>query len=355
MKLNKISNSILILVIILVCFGVGVMFARAASVTNFSDTMSRLATSTASSHIIKFTTPTGASDSTDTIIITFPSDFNFTGKAATSSVTFTHGATTGAENTETLAASPSATAWGAAFSGTQNRVYTLTAPTDGIGTAAVAASDIIIITYNNSSSTNPTTAGAYVITISGTFGDSGSAAVRILSDDQVRITATVDPTLTFTISDNDIGFGSLSASDARFATGDAVGTTTEAAAHTITASTNARSGYIITLNGSTLADTASSSITISAIGATAAASTVGSEQFGVRYTASGGTGIVTAPYNDATPKWAFDTAAFPDQIASTATSSDTTTYSAYYIANIAGSTEAGSYASTLTYIATATF
>jgi hypothetical protein len=128
-----------------------------------------LKVSTLSSHTIKFTTPTGAAESTDTIIITFPADFNFTSKTI-GTVTFTHGATTGAENTETLAATPSATAWGAVFSGTQNRILTLTAPTDGIGAAAVAASDKVIITYDNTNSTNPTTQNPYTISISGTFG-----------------------------------------------------------------------------------------------------------------------------------------------------------------------------------------
>ena len=54
--------------------------ATAASLTAVSDTLSSSKISTASSHTIKFTTPTGTSAAGATIIITFPSDFNFTSK-----------------------------------------------------------------------------------------------------------------------------------------------------------------------------------------------------------------------------------------------------------------------------------
>jgi hypothetical protein len=211
--------------------------------------------------VIRFTSPTGASDNTDTIIVTFPSDFNFTSKTI-GTVTFTHGASTGAEITETLAASPSATAWGAVFSGTQNRVLTLTAPSDGVGAGSLAAADKIILTYDNTNSINATTATTFNIAISGTFGDTGSILIQTLTDDQVQVSATVAQTLTFSISDNSIGFGTLSSSAARFATGDEAGTGSEAEAHTL-AAPNAASGYTTTLKGATLT---SGAATITAIG-----------------------------------------------------------------------------------------
>ena len=67
-------------------------------------------------------------------------------------------------------------------------------------------------------------------------------------------------------------------------------------------------------------------------------------------TASGGSGTVSAPYDGA----GF-AAAFPDEVASATGASADTTYSVRYVANIAGNTEAGSYTSTLTYIATGNF
>lgn len=323
--------------------------AEAASITSASDTMSSLAVNATSTHAIRFTAPTGASDNTDTIIITFPSDFDFTGKSI-SSVSFTHGASTGLEATETLAAAPSASDWGAVFSGTENRVLTLTAPSDGEGTALVAPNDRIIISYTAASSTNPSSPGSYAIAISGAFGDSGDITVNILSSDQVSIAATVPQSLTFTISDNSVGFGALTASNARYATGDAAGSTTEAEAHTLVVGTNASSGYTVTASGTTLT---SGGNTISAIGASNSASSVGTEQFGLRIQASGGNGAVVVPYSAS--GFAFDSGSFPDQVATSTSASANTTYSVRYLANIGASTEAGSYSSTLTYVATANF
>lgn len=326
----------------------GVQVAYAASLTALSDTMSSLkADPTVSSHVIKFTTPTGAAESTDTIIITFPSDFNFTSKTI-GTVTFTHGATTGLESTETLAASPSASAWGAVFSGTENRILTLTAPTDGTGAAVVAASDKIIITYNSTNSINASV-GTYVVAISGTFGDTGNITINIIADDQVAVTATVAQSLTFSISDNTIEFGTLSASDDFFAD-DSAGNPTEVEAHNLIVGTNAGNGYTMTLNGATLT---SGAFTISAIGSSNTATSIGTEQFGLRMTASGGVGAVSAPY--AAAGFAFDTAAFPDEVAASTAASANTTYSVRYIANIGSATEAGAYTSTLTYVATANF
>lgn len=327
----------------------GWQVAQAASLTSLSNTMSSSRISALSSHLMRFTTPTAVTDNTDTIIITFPADFNFTGKTI-GTVTFTHGPSTGLENVEPLAASPSATAWGAVFSGTQSRVLTLTAPTDGIGTSAILANNRIIINYTSANSINPTVAGPYVIAISGTFGATGNITVSILSDDQVSVSATVAQSLTFSISDNTIGFGTLSASGPRFATGDTNGNATEIEAHNLVVGTNAANGYTMTINGQTLT---SGAHTINAIGASNVASNFGTEQFGLRMTATGGSGTVSAPYAD--PGYAFDTAAFPDQIASAPGSSANTTFSVRYLANITANTEAGSYSSALVYTATANF
>lgn len=346
-KLAAITSLSLIVTMLLIVVA-PIQYAFAASLTALSDTMSSSKVSTLSSHVLKFTTPTGANEATDTIIITFPSDFNFTSKTI-GTVTFTHGASTGLENTETLAASPSASAWGAVFSGTQNRILTLTAPSDGVGAAAVAASDKVIITYDSTNSTNASSPASYAVAITGTFGDTGNITVNILSDDQVAVTATVSQSLTFSISDNTIEFGTLSSSAAQYAD-DSAGNSSEVEAHNLIVGTNASNGYTMTVNGATLTSGAN---TITAIGSSNTSSSAGTEQFGLRMTASGGTGAVTAPY--AASGFAFDSAAFPDQVASASGSSANTTYSARYLANITSSTEAGSYSATLTYVATANF
>lgn len=338
------------LVIIAVFFATsGAPIAFAAALTGLSNTMSSNKINTLSSHVIKFTTPTGATDNTDTITITFPSDFDFTSKTI-GTLTLTHGATTGLENTETLASSPSASAWGAAFSGTENRVLTLTAPTDGTGAAAMSAGHKVIVTYDSTNATNPSSANSYVVSIAGDFGDTGSITVPILTDDQVQVSATVSQSITFTISDNSIGFGNLTSANARYATGDASGSDSETGAHDLVVGTNAANGYTLTLDGDTLT---SGLNTIDSIGSSNTASSAGTEQFGVRFTASGGSGTVSAPY--AASGFAFDDGAFPDTIASASGATANTTYSARYLANITSNTEAGAYTATLTYVATANF
>ncbi len=323
---------------------------QAASLTALSDTMSSSKISVASSHTIKFTTPSGTSVAGATIVITFPSDFNFTGKTI-GTVTFTHGATTGTETTEVLAASATATAWGAAFSGTQNRIFTLTAPTDGVGAAALAANDKIIISYDNTNSINATTAGSKAITINGTFGDTGTITVEILTDDTVSVVATVPQTLSFSISDNTIGFGTLSSSAAVFATGDTLGSAAEIEANNLQAATNAGSGYTITVKGATLT---SGNFTINAIGGINTASAPATEQFGLRIVSSGGVGAASAPY--AASGFAYGaTASASSQVASASAPSANTTYSVRYLANIGATTEAADYSTTLTYAATANF
>ncbi len=153
------------------------------------------------------------------------------------------------------------------------------------------------------------------------------------------------PSVTFSISDNTVGFGTLSSSSARFATGDGTGSGTEVEAHTISASSNSQNGYSILVNGDTLTYGGS---TIDAIGNTNSASSTGTEQFGLRAVATDGIGTVTAPYSAS--GYALDTSSFPDQIAgATAGDGETTTYSMRYIANIPASQSAGTYTSTLTY------
>lgn len=356
-KLFAKSVSLLTMIATVLSVGfVNIQLAEAASLTGLSDTMSSVKVSTLSSHTIRFTTPTGASDSSDTIIITFPSDFNFTSKTI-GTVTFTHGATTGLEATETLAASPSASAWGAVFSGTQNRILTLTAPSDGVGAATVAASDKIIITYDSTNSTNATTPGTFVVDIAGAFGDTGSISLSLITNDTVAVSATVQQAITFTISTTTIYFGNLSAGSAKYASStNSAGDTLDNAAHTLAVSTNAPSGYTITARGQTLTSQQNSANTIDFTGGTPAASSAGTEQFGIRATASGGSGSTIDATFSSGSNFGYDgTATTSTTFATGSGATNTTTYSLHYLANIAGTTEAGTYAASLVYVATANF
>jgi hypothetical protein len=353
-KSSILKPAIAVLSAIALFFGV-ISSAYAAFLPSFSNTQSRVRVSQNSSHTLRFITPTGATGAGQTMVITFPTGYNFTAKTI-GTVTFTHGATTGLENTETLAAVADATNWGAAFSGTNNVILTLTAPTDGTGAAPVAANDRIIITYNATNSVNPATPGSYQIGISGTFGDNGTTTVAIVLDDTVSVSAIVPQTISFAISATTTNFGTLTTGAARFASSTNVaGDSVETVAHTLAVATNAPAGYTITASGTTLRSQQNPSHTITEIGAVAASSTIGTEQFGIRATRAGGVnGTIAAPYASAS-SYGYNATSSAQTFASGTTATPTETYSLRYVANITALTEAGNYTTNITYVATANF
>lgn len=209
----------------------------------------------------------------------------------------------------------------------------------------------VSVGYQSSNCTGyDTTVGSLKATTNAHLGDGTAYTTKICA----TATGAAPQTLTFSISDNTIGFGALSSSAARYATGDTTGSGTDSAdAHTISVATNASNGYVVTVNGTTLTCATCGGATITPIGASSAASSVGNEQFGLRVGVNSGTGTASTPYNGA--NWALDTTAFPDQIASGAGDSATTVYGVRYIANISSASESGSYSSVLTYTVTPTF
>ena len=158
-------------------------------------------------------------------------------------------------------------------------------------------------------------------------------------------------TLSFSISDNSIGFGALNSSTARYATGDQVGSATETEAYTLTASTNATSGYTLSFFGDTLSNGLA---TLTAIGGANAASSPGTEQFGLRATVSSGTGTVSNPYAASGFAYAAG-ASTSDELATGLGDAISSIYSLRYIANISTGTESGSYSTTLNFVVTGNF
>jgi hypothetical protein len=149
-------------------------------------------------------------------------------------------------------------------------------------------------------------------------------------------------------------------------------TSTAHATSQMAASTNAGSGYAITVNGATLT---SGSNTISAMGGTAAASTVGVSQFGLNLVknadfcgtgcdvgsdldaASNGTnlnGEALTNFNTAA-SFAFTAGSANTVADSNSKATDSQIYTVAYIVNVPGSQPAGTYVTTLTYICTPTF
>lgn len=187
--------------------------------------------------------------------------------------------------------------------------------------------------------------------------DSGSVALSTSED--IEVTFTVDETLTFctgtsitgqncgTVSGNivDLGKGSISATS--------VGTSV------ISAATNGTTGYSINVSGSTLT---SGDNTITAM-SSGGASTVGSRQFGLNLVGGNttpvvgasvtgtGTGFVGSGY-DMANNFRFVTG---ETIASASGPTNANTFTVSYIANIDGSTPAGTYTTILNYTATANF
>ena len=155
-------------------------------------------------------------------------------------------------------------------------------------------------------------------------------------------------------------FLTLSASAASVDLGTLSNLVATTASHTMTADTNSNSGFTITVSGSTLT---SGSNTIGAIGATAASSSPGSEQFGLNLVTNtspsvGANPSGTSPIGSAAGQYAgSDSFAFQsgDTVASASVDVNATTYTVSYLANIARWTEFGTYTTTLTYAATTNF
>lgn len=163
--------------------------------------------------------------------------------------------------------------------------------------------------------------------------------------------ANIPQEISFDISDNSIGFGTLDTVNTRYASGDSLGSLSPTTAHTITASTNGVDGYSIILNGTSLTCTTCIGVpAITSMGAVPTAPAPGTEQYGLRSTVVSGTGTVSSPYNTGT--YAFDDAVFPDELATGTGDNVLTTYGVEYIANITSGTQAGMYESVLTYTIT---
>lgn len=166
--------------------------AFAAALTGLGDTMSRQQVSQLSNHEIRFTTPTGADAPTDTIQVSFQIGFDL-GTVGFADIDLFHGAVTGLETSETLAASAAAGVWGVSIG---TRVITFTAPTDAV-VGEIAAGNKVVIRIGTgavggvSQITNPGAADKYTISISGTFGDTGSMLVPIVATDSAVVTAVV--------------------------------------------------------------------------------------------------------------------------------------------------------------------
>jgi hypothetical protein len=158
--------------------------------------------------------------------------------------------------------------------------------------------------------------------------------------------------LTFSISDNAVGFGTLSDTSLRYATGDEVGSGSEVESFYVEVNTNAPSGYSLYVKGDTLKKGVT---TIDGIGGVNIVPTPGDNAFGIRGVASGGVGEVESPYNGA--GFAYDADDDSESLFGSASSGDgvTTNYSVRSVATIDYLLDYGDYSTNLTYIVVPNF
>lgn len=277
MRIRKLRLTVALL---FACAGViasGAVQVSAASLTGTSLRFDRMKDSTASTLRLTFTVPTGNTGTEDDVHISFPDSYT----VATSSLT---------SNT----ASCGATALPGTLSVTGNN----TNGQKGIVVAGVtnlAATTTYCVdigrTTTNDPITNPT-AGLYSVTI--TTRDSGDATIdsatigaRVISDDQVIVSAIVPPSFNFVLDGNTTSF------TANLDSGDVIFTTPR----TVTITTNATQGWIAWARSSNAAlSSAAAGHTIdSTTPGTAATLTPGTEGYvlGVDSTDAGGGGTVT--------------------------------------------------------------
>lgn len=333
--------------------------AKAASVTSLKDVMSTLKTGDPANHEISFVAPSGVTN-TETITVTFPTGFDLSG------VLFSDVDLAGSTEGElTVAANCDAADNASYVLASQTMTFTLCSLDDGdftnsetitiqIGTNASGGVNQIDNQTEGQNDTDP------VILIDGTMADDGKLAVEIIADDVVNITSTVDPTLVFTVDDTTVGFGDLSVSPGRWATGDLnggdAGASEPTAAHTMTVATNG-AGWSVTYYGATLTNAGSETIT--ALGAAPAVDedsdgTPGTEEFGLSASSDDSATITSGYERDSAADFAFEVSSTTEFISEVG-ATETETISISYLANIAATTEAGTYTTDITYIATGTF
>jgi hypothetical protein len=312
-------------------------FASAAPITNRSVTIGSSAASASTSYSFAFnvpsTTPIQSASftacTTASGACTTPAGFSITGSTF-SSVTSTIGTSTGwTANTSTAGSLRIVNA------------TNTTAPTN--------ASPITVVfnTVTNPSATNAT----YFFRMS-TFSDSAwttvidTGTVATSTAGQVTVTAAVDEALTFTLSSSTVPLTGLTP------------TSTGSGTSSMSVSTNAATGYGVTVNGTTLT---SAGNTITAL-STPTASATGTKQFGLNLVANttpvvgtvvsgAGSGTAQTGYNSAN-NFKFVTG---NTVAAATVPTNNNTYTISYIGNIDSITNPGAYSTVLTYVATANF
>lgn len=196
-----------------------------------------------------------------------------------------------------------------------------------------------VVEANDGDLGTPNSTGKKSLTVKTNNGttdvDTATVGVYLVTTEQtVSVTATVDEHLTLAVTGATAALSTLSTSSI---------TTNSNAVFTV--STNIATGYVTSIYGATLA---TNGYTINGFGATETASVPGTEQFGLKAAAAGGSGAVQAPFSGTGYAFVANT---PMIVGKATSTSETTTYTLTFGANITTTTEAGSYATTITVTA----
>lgn len=337
--------------------------AKAAALTSVKDTLTRIKAATTADHTVQWTLPAGVTfDASDKARVDFPADFVTAGTWATGDFTFNDGVgrtiiavgngvdptcTGGVNNVaiKVIPADDQFEIWACA-------TYTSSA-------AAAAVTFTIDGTTADGTLTNPGAGNNYVVAIIGDskgdgFGandDINSLALSIISEDQVTVTATVDPTFTFAISASTCALGTLTLGQV------------QTCSVTLTTTTNADGGYTTTVVGTaTGAELVHSNASDNIDNATGVEVNANSEEFGIG-TSDTGVDIVTesdcagADTGVAADAESIDTLGdnTAASIASNTVPVSAEATTACFAASAAAITTAGAYTATVTFISTGTF
>lgn len=240
--LIKINTFVVILALVLLFLPIKP--AQAGEYENEKDVLTRLKASTLSSHDFTFDLSSGtAFDAGETITIDFGEDSSYFVVAGASSAAADFDFNDGTERVIfNVGASTDCTG-----SSGVNDISVGINDTTGIVTflacpsfTSSAAAATIDIEYGTAAGgtnrvTNPTAGNDIPIYLAGTVGDSGSVAISIIADDQVSVTATVDPVITFSISSSSCALGTLSTASV------------SSCYYSVTTTTNAEDGYSTTI------------------------------------------------------------------------------------------------------------
>ncbi|MCH7492631.1 hypothetical protein IID19_03525 [Patescibacteria group bacterium] len=311
---------------------------RAATLETVEDHMNRQVQNQTSgvSHEIVFTVPAGNSGTEAEVHLIFPSADNGLWCETAGAITVA-GSTTYAANE--LPGTLAATCTGTPDTLTITGVTNLSASTEY---------GVLLTDSGAGSLGTPTTGTDGVITVqtrdSGqTLIDEEQLAVDIIADDQVVVSADVDPTITVVLSANSINLGTLSTTQVNQ---DGI---------TSTVTTNSSNGYSSqVLYDVTLTNAASDTISDTAGGTIVA----GTEEFGASSSDTGNDIGIWSPTACADTGSTSNADALTTSLQTfasntVAVSSEATTLC--FLASIAGTTESGTYSNTVTVVTTGLF